>query len=394
MGHTRFMIPEGPSRPPAERATLRRVASQVIRRASDRDPADAVLRTTLLKQQGLSRDDGRRVAELLFGYYRWKGWVDPKANLDSAVEETSQLDRKFFNNPAAFTDDALRANAVPAWAASELTVTPEWLRSLQSHPRLWLRARRAKAPQLERYLGNCKASPISVCPEAVEYCGEEDLFRTEPFHSGDFEVQDLSSQIVGHVCHPEPGETWWDACAGEGGKTLHLADLMQNKGLIWASDRAEWRLKKLKQRTGRARVFNYRAVPWNGGAKLPTKTLFDGVLVDAPCTGVGTWQRNPHARWTTQPNDVRELAEIQVSLLNHAARGVKPGGRLIYSVCTVTRAETTSVAAEFEQAHPEFVPLEFDAGNIPRGPLSHQLCVWPQRFGGNGMFISCWQRKA
>jgi 16S rRNA (cytosine967-C5)-methyltransferase len=101
---------------------------------------------------------------------------------------------------------------------------------------------------------------------------------------------------------------------------------MSNEGLIWASDRAQWRLaklKQLKQRAARAKMFNYRAALWDGGDHLPTRTLFDGVLVDAPCSGVGTWHRNPHARWTTTANDVLELAEIQKRLLAEAARAVK-----------------------------------------------------------------------
>ncbi len=103
-------------------------------------------------------------------------------------------------------------------------------------------------------------------PDAVIYEGAEDLFRTAEFHAGEFELQDISSQIVGWICDPQPGETWWDACAGEGGKTLHLCDLMRGKGLVWASDRAAWRLQKLKrERAARARVFNYRAALWDGG---------------------------------------------------------------------------------------------------------------------------------
>src|SRR6185436_472482 len=98
-----------------------------------------------------------------------------------------------------------------------------------------------------------------------------------------------------------------------------------------------------------AKVFNYRAALWDGGERPPTKTKFDGVLVDAPCSGIGTWQRNPHARWTTSANDVRELAEIQCTLLMNVADSVKPGGKLIYSVCTMSRDETVR-AAEFFQS--------------------------------------------
>jgi len=168
--------------------------------------------------------------------------------------------------------------------------------------------------------------------------------------------------------------------------------LMANQGLIWASDRAGWRLRQLKRRAGRAGCFNYRAVVWDGGSNLPTRTRFDGVLLDAPCTGVGTWQRNPQARWTTTPADVAELATVQLNLLAHTAPAVKPGGRLIYAVCTLTRAETGEVARIFAERFPEFEPASI------RSPWEeiHQtpyLRLWPQDTGGNGMFLAAWQRK-
>ena len=205
-------------------------------------------------------------------------------------------------------------------------------------------------------------------------------------------MQDVSSQAVGLICDPRPGEKWWDACAGEGGKTLHLADLMGNKGLIWASDRAGWRLAMLKRRAARAGVFNYRTVTWDGVPRPPTKTEFDGVLVDAPCSGIGTWQRNPHARWTTTAQDVKELGEVQEQLLLHAAGGVKPGGRLVYAACTLAPLETTKVVKAFEDRCPSFErlavrnPLVF--GSLPR----ELLYLLPQETGGNGMFVAAWLR--
>src|SRR4029077_8613282 len=99
----------------------------------------------------------------------------------------------------------------------------------------------------------------------------------------------------------------------------------------------------------------------------PTKTKFDGVLVDAPCSGVGTWQRNPQARWTTTLEDVRELGAVQGRLLAHVAPSVKPGGKLFYSVCTLTRVETSEVADTFTQAHADFEPM-----NLPIGQLERQ----------------------
>jgi 16S rRNA (cytosine967-C5)-methyltransferase len=168
---------------------------------------------------------------------------------------------------------------------------------------------------------------------------------------------------------------------------------MENKGLIWASDRAGWRLQRLRRRAGRARVFNYRTAAWDGGPKLPTKAKFDGVLVDAPCSGIGTWQRNPHARWTTTARDVIELGEAQQRILASAAAGVKEGGKLIYAVCTLARSETLEVAEAFEKQCPGFERLAMcDPLNRKAAERAH-IWYWPQEFGGNGMFVAVWRRK-
>jgi 16S rRNA (cytosine967-C5)-methyltransferase len=173
---------------------------------------------------------------------------------------------------------------------------------------------------------------------------------------------------------------------------------MGNKGVVWATDRNAKRIDTLKRRAARAKLFNYRTDFWDGGSQLPTKTKFDGILIDAPCSGVGTWQRNPHARWTTTPDDVRDLAATQLILLNNVAGSLKPGGRLIYSVCTLTRSETTAVADAFTAAHPELEPLPLshlsvaaDAGSASSNPA--RIFLWPQKINANGMFIASWRKK-
>jgi 16S rRNA (cytosine967-C5)-methyltransferase len=265
------------------------------------------------------------------------------------------------------------------------------LLSLQTPPTLWLRAKRGTGKQLANSLGDCVRGK-DLLSDALEYHGDEDLFRSPEFHAGEFEVQDIASQVVGLLCAPQPGETWWDACAGEGGKLLHLSDLMENKGLIWASDRSERRLARLRQRAARAGAFNYRVAAWDGSAKLPTKTKFDGVLIDAPCSGVGTWQRNPHARWTTTLEDVRELAAIQQRLVSNAAAAVKPGGKLIYAVCTLTRAEAGAVADSCSRQLSGFAlnPLPAWPSELPEA--SARIWIWPQTCRGNGMFVVAWKR--
>ena len=173
---------------------------------------------------------------------------------------------------------------------------------------------------------------------------------------------------------------------------MHLSGLMANKGLIWASDRAAWRLATLKRRAARAGVFNYRAAAWDGGPRLPTKTKFDGVLVDAPCSGIGTWHRNPHARWTTTAEDVKELGELQQRMLLHAAAGVKPGGKLVYAACTLADLETTRVVEGFEARSSQFEQLAIQNPFAPGSAPGGLLTLWPQESGGNGMCIAAWGR--
>ena len=368
-----------------------RITEAVVEKVDREHPADAVLRLVLKRCQP-SPDIARRVSRAVFAYYRWRGWLDHHEYLPRQLTAAWQLAERFERSPRSFTDDELRRRAVPDWTAEEVEVSIEWLRALQREPALWLRARAGQGGALAQKLQQCRPAGDGRLAEALEYHGDEDLFQTEGFKAGEFEIQDLSSQWVGWLCDPKPGETWWDACAGEGGKLLHLSDLMQNKGLIWASDRAEWRLDKLRRRAARARVFNYRLAPWDGGERLPTKTKFDGVLVDAPCSGVGTWHRNPHGRWTTTRADVAELGELQGRLLAHASAALKPGGRLVYAVCTLTRSESVAVAENFERRCPDFKALPLADPFEPEARPVAQLWTWPQDRSGNGMVVAAWRR--
>jgi 16S rRNA (cytosine967-C5)-methyltransferase len=133
-------------------------------------------------------------------------------------------------------------------------------------------------------------------------------------------------------------------------------------------------------------------VAWDGGPRLPTKTVFDGVLVDAPCSGIGTWQRNPHARWTTTAQDVKELSELQKQLLLNAAAAIKPGGRLVYAACTLTRSETAGVVKAFDEQSPHFERQAVRNPLVPGSPPQEMLLLWPQETGGHGMFLAAWIR--
>jgi 16S rRNA (cytosine967-C5)-methyltransferase len=334
-----------------------------------------------------------QVSQTVFAYFRWRSWLGAHAPLRNQLHNAVTLAERFERNPGSFSEAELMAKAFPDWVRTQVELTPTLAMAFQSVPRLWLRARPGDGRNLAKHLENCIPAGKSPLSETLEYVGAKDLFKTQAFHAGRFELQDISSQAVGLVCAPLPGSTWWDACAGEGGKTLHLSDLMGNKGLIWASDRAQWRLKSLRHRAARAGVFNYRAAVWNGGPRLPTKTLFDGVLVDAPCSGIGTWGRNPHARWTTRPEDVLELASVQMQLLANVCPALKPGGLLVYAVCTLARAETIQVAAEFDTLHKEFERAQIcDPLKAEPKPVS-ELWLRPEDFGGNGLFVTAWRKR-
>ena len=384
-------------------------AARVLKLVSAGTPADQALRESLTQDRHFTAPAERRgISRAVFAYFRWLRWLAPKDSPQKQLIAALELQKRFDANPASFKPEALAARAVPDWLKDEIP-WPEvgavalnrpagpahadpkavggnrpyrtelaWLQQLQREPALWIRAKAGTGAALAGKLSHLIPAPQS--PDALRYTGLTDLYRTKEFQAGEFEIQDLASQMVGLAAAPKPGETWWDACAGEGGKTMHLSDLMQNKGLLWASDRSVRRLAKLKDRAARAKVFNFRAAPWEGDANLPTKAKFDGVLVDAPCSGVGTWQRNPHSRWTTLPKDVHELAAVQARLLNHVAGTLKPGGRLVYAVCTLTRAETTAVAEAFTAAHPEFEPVAAQT-------------LWPQDLNANGMFIAIWKKR-
>lgn len=392
-------LPPSRGRRPVQPARLRRIpepaelAVRILSLGGGGQPVDAILRAELAAAKGLPRGHGRQVARLVFAYYRWRGWLNAARPWLDQLTEAEQLATRFAADPGSIPEAEL-LRAVPGWIADHLELRTDWLRSLQGEPWLWLRARPGTGEVVARELGFAQR-PFPEVPDAVRYEGSQDLFRSRFFQEGKFEVQDLASQLVSLLAAPVPGQSWWDACAGEGGKTLHLADLMQNRGVVWATDRAEWRLDRLRLRASRAGLFNIRWAPWDGTEnRRPPGVRFDGVLVDAPCSGVGTWQRNPDARWTTTPRDVEELAIRQRELLRAAAAGVKPGGRLIYAVCTLTRAETTEVAAAFAASAPDFEPESLSM-NGPRGTTGESgTTVWirPPDWGGNGMFVAAWRR--
>jgi 16S rRNA (cytosine967-C5)-methyltransferase len=217
--------------------------------------------------------------------------------------------------------------------------------------------------------------------------------RIPPDHpvltGGSAEIQDEGSQLTAEACAVSPGEVVVDFCAGAGGKTLALAAAMHNRGRIFALDKHEHRLENAKVRLARADVHNVSCRIIDGKWIKRHRRCADAVLVDVPCSGTGTWRRNPDRRARFSPKDIGELTVLQSEILNTAAELVKNGGRLIYSTCSVLRAENEDRAAEFLENHPEFglqkVQLRDFSGDF--------LKLTPHRHDTDGFFAAIFRRS-
>jgi 16S rRNA (cytosine967-C5)-methyltransferase len=185
-------------------------------------------------------------------------------------------------------------------------------------------------------------------PEALELEERANVFMTDIFKNGLFEVQDASSQMVAHMLDIQPGMRVVDTCAGAGGKTLHMACLMQNKGQIIAMDLYESKLKQLKIRAKRNGIHNieYRVIDTTKVIKK-LHGQADRVLIDAPCSGLGVLKRNPDAKWKLKPEFIDNIRKVQAEVLESYAPIVKPGGKLVYATCSVLPSENQEQVKKF-----------------------------------------------
>ncbi len=268
------------------------------------------------------------------------------------------------------------------------------IEQIQQRPPTWIRAR-ANAKELVQALADREvpAALHAHLPSALSVVGGISLANALSAHAAQFVVQDIASQCVGHICAPQKGDDWWDCCAGAGGKSLHLMDLMGQDGKVLATDTRIGPLKELKKRARKYGIRNIRTQPHNAARDEPFKKTFDGVLVDAPCSGWGTWGRNPDARWRTTKRDVVQYATRQLKIISNTAWCVKPGGTLVYAVCTFTRPETEEVVMNFLDQHPTFKLAPF-AHPLTGEDTSGQLQIWPWESPGDGMFIARFIRSA
>jgi 16S rRNA (cytosine967-C5)-methyltransferase len=247
-----------------------------------------------------------------------------------------------------------------------------------------------------------RAEPTPFSPLGLRIRQRVPLAGTAAFKNGLVEVQDEGSQIAALLAGARPGMRVVDFCAGAGGKTLALAAQMQNRGKLIACDTAAWRLERAGQRLRRAGVGNVERRVLAGERDSWVKrhaNSFDLVFVDAPCLGIGSWRRNPDAKWRAMPQDLAELIVRQRDILASASRLVKPGGRLVYVTCSVLREENEAQAEAFLAAHADFALYpaarawqEAIGGASPGG--EDHLRLTPARHGTDGFFGALFARRA
>ncbi|KIL47667.1 16S rRNA (cytosine(967)-C(5))-methyltransferase RsmB [Jeotgalibacillus campisalis] len=241
-----------------------------------------------------------------------------------------------------------------------------------------------------------EAKPSSIIPEGISIM-KGNIAHTNAYKTGMLTIQDESSMLVAYAMNAQPGETILDMCAAPGGKTTHLAQSMNNEGQIVALDLHPHKIKLISDNADRLGIecIEGTAIDARKAHEKFEAGSFDRVLVDAPCSGLGVVRRKPDIKYAKSENDLEGLTAVQHSLLAAAVDMIKPGGKLIYSTCTVDHAENNDTVAKFlrEYKQMELTALE----NLPEAiqPLVQDniLQVFPQDFNGDGFFIACFEKK-
>jgi 16S rRNA (cytosine967-C5)-methyltransferase len=258
---------------------------------------------------------------------------------------------------------------IPAYHSHPRWIVEKWItesgsvkevealcRANNMEPPLTIRVNTLKSEiiSLQKMLGEdgYPSSRTGISPFGLIVDKKEGIFKTRAFKEGFFEVQDEGSQLVTLLTRAKPGELVIDACAGNGGKSLFLSSLMKNRGTIIASDLSPVKLANLRKRATKAGAFNIKT------ANKESLTEYDGkgdcVFIDAPCSGMGVFRRNPDSKWRLTPDDVKELAAKQKEILSEFSRLVRPGGRLVYATCTISKEENEDNVHGFLNENKDF----------------------------------------
>lgn len=401
-------------------------------------PADAVVSRFFRDNRGLGPRERATLAETVYTVLRKKllfdhlapsgsgpkerrlailGFHGPRDFLKSALteQEKNWLDQCDAINPADLMER--HRHNLPEWLVQPLKdqLGDEFwplAESMAQNAPLDLRVNVLKEKRAEVQKELARAAIKSVAtpysPWGLRIEGKPALTKLDAFTRGAIEVQDEGSQLLALLLDAKRGEMVVDFCAGAGGKTLAIGATMRSTGRLYAFDVSAHRLDALKPRMARSGLSNIHPAAIAHERDERIKRLagkIDRVLVDAPCSGLGTLRRNPDLKWRQSAKAVQELVVKQAAILDSAARLLKPGGRLVYATCSILPQENEAIAEAFTVAHPDFVPL--DAGEVLSQLKVEQaasLCsggetgtaylrMWPHRHQTDGFFAAVWTRK-
>lgn len=378
--------------------------------------ADKVLKNTLKRDKRWGARDRGFIAETTYDIVRWK-------RLYSEIAEVKEpFDRQnLFRLFAVWA--TLNGIQIPEWPQFEDTPTrrikgkfdelskirkyresiPDWLDALgekelgkkwdaeisalnkQADVVLRVNPLKTDLPTLQKELSELEieTETLKGYPHALKLKERGNVFTTEAFKNGFFEVQDASSQKVAEMLDPKPGMRIIDACAGAGGKSLHIASLMENKGQLVAMDIYENKLNELKRRARRNGIHNIetRLIESTKSIKKLLEKA-DKVLIDAPCSGLGVLRRNPDSKWKLEPEFLDKIKATQVEILDSYSRMVKPGGQLVYATCSILPSENDEQVKAF---------LKRDAGKDFSFVRDEKIL--PSKSGFDGFYIALLQKK-
>ncbi len=358
----------------------------------------ARLQRLLAVRPGCGSRDRRLYRELIYTTLRHLPWIEPSLATDpeEALRRVAWLAAE---TPATTTFRTAWATG-PSPAGDPLELLPAWFRpeanslftpaeaaaQMRRAP-LWLRLQTSDPAAVHAEFSGrgWKFSSSTILTDALRLETEVDLATTNAWRQGSVEVQDLGSQLLLASVGVPPGGHWLDACAGAGGKSLQLARLVGSAGTVEATDIRPAALAELRDRATRARLANLRITA------RPARAAYDGVLVDAPCSGTGTWRRAPHLKWVTRSEHLARAAAKQSELLRQFAPLVRPGGLLVYATCSLARSENSAVVAAFLREHPVFTPHPPEA-DFGFAPAEEGLTVWPARHDTDGFFVAALRR--
>ncbi len=386
-------------------------------------PVDSLLSRFYRDHPKYGSRDRRLFSGTIFSVFRWKGWlniVSPNTGIACVFAhllESSEVHPAILKLAAevGLPDVNLipmgtlpaheKAQALGQITGHELTLSqlvPSWvlplldtadgnrlIEAFQTPPPTWLRTHPKDRETVLAALREQGSEPTAhpTVPSAIAVTRGITLRALPHTIRDQVDVQDLASQVTGLVCGPSAGEKWWDACCGSGGKTLHLAELGGPTSEILATDIRPTILEGLARRLDETRTRNVKATVWDGMTQPPPAGEFDGILLDAPCSGTGTWHRNPDARWRMNPETVTRLVKLQATLLRACATRVKPGGILVYATCSLTQLENEQIVEQFLSDSPGFQLHPF-LNPLTQAPCPGQLRILPWDGPCNGMFIA------